>query len=46
MIAYIGPRDPTTRRLLEEVLANEEEHAEELSSMLPRVSATARAARS
>jgi bacterioferritin len=46
MIAYIGPRDPTTRRLLEEVLANEEEHAEDLSSILPRVSATARAARS
>jgi len=46
MIAYIGPRDPTTRRLLEEVLVNEEEHAEDLSSMLPRISATARAARS
>jgi bacterioferritin len=35
MIAYIGPRDPTTRRMLEEILAKEEEHAEDLSSMLP-----------
>lgn len=37
MIAYIGPRDPTTRRMLEEILAKEEEHAEDLSSMLPGV---------
>lgn len=34
MIAYIGDRDPTTRRLLESVLAKEEEHAEEFASML------------
>jgi bacterioferritin len=34
MIGYIGQRDPTTRRLLEDILANEEEHAEELSSLL------------
>ena len=34
MVNYIGPRDPTTRRLLEEILANEEEHAEDLSSLL------------
>ena len=38
MIAYVGPRDPTTRRLLEEILAKEEEHAEDLSSMLHGVS--------
>lgn len=34
MIGYIGPRDPTTKRMLEEILAKEEEHAEDLSSML------------
>lgn len=34
MIRYIGDRDPTTRRVLEEVLAVEEEHADELSNLL------------
>lgn len=34
MISYIGPRDPTTKRMLKEILAKEEEHAEDLSSML------------
>ncbi len=33
MIEYIGPQDPSTRRMLESILAVEEEHAEELSSM-------------
>lgn len=34
MIRFIGEGDPTTRRLLEGILAVEEEHAEELASML------------
>jgi len=34
LISYIGVRDSTTGRLLESILAKEEEHAEELSSML------------
>lgn len=34
MIRFIGDDDPTTRRLLEEILANEETHAEDLSSLL------------
>jgi bacterioferritin len=34
MIAYLGNRDPTTQRMLEEILASEEEHAEDLSSLL------------
>jgi bacterioferritin len=34
MIRFIGDGDPTTRRLLEGILAVEEEHAEELASML------------
>ncbi|MBV9697547.1 MAG: bacterioferritin [Gammaproteobacteria bacterium] len=35
MIRYLGSHDPTTRRMLEEILAKEEEHAEDLVSMLP-----------
>ena len=34
MIVYLGDQDPTTHRLLEEILASEEEHAEDLSSLL------------
>lgn len=39
MITYVGAKDPTSRRLLESILAVEEEHAEEISSMLSNVSA-------
>jgi bacterioferritin len=34
MIHYFGENDPTSRRMLEEILAVEEEHAEELSDLL------------
>ena len=34
MIEYIGDDDPTTRRMLEEITAKEEEHAEDLASLL------------
>jgi len=34
MIEFVAGNDPTTRRLLETILAKEEEHAEELSSLL------------
>jgi bacterioferritin len=34
MIRYIGDKDPTTRRMLEEILANEEEHADDLRTLL------------
>lgn len=34
MIRYIGDNDPTTRRLLEGILAVEEEHAEDLSGLI------------
>ncbi len=34
MIRYIGESDPTTRRLLEDILADEEEHAEDLADLL------------
>jgi bacterioferritin len=33
-IQFVGDADPTTRRILEEILAVEEEHADELSSLL------------
>jgi len=33
MIAYLLDKDPTTQRLLKEILAKEEEHADELSSL-------------
>jgi bacterioferritin len=36
MISLIGDKDPTTRRILEEILADEEEHADELKDLLAR----------
>ncbi|MFN7643507.1 MAG: bacterioferritin [Burkholderiales bacterium] len=37
MIRFVGEHDPTTRRMLEDVLADEEEHADDMSSLLKRV---------
>lgn len=34
MIRYFGDNDPTTRRLLEEILAKEEEHANDMLDLL------------
>jgi bacterioferritin len=34
MIHYIGDKDSTTRRMLEGILAMEEEHADDLSNLL------------
>jgi bacterioferritin len=45
IIAYLGARDSTTRRLIEEILANEEEHVADLASFLQGVSSAPRAAR-
>ena len=36
MIHLLSEKDPTTRRLLEEILADEEEHADELKDWLER----------
>lgn len=36
MIRYIGDKDPTTRRMLEGILATEEEHADELADWSKR----------
>jgi bacterioferritin len=37
MVAFLDGKDHTTRRMLESILAVEEEHAEELASMLKNV---------
>jgi bacterioferritin len=34
MIRYVGADDPTTRRVLEEILAKEEEHADDMADLL------------
>jgi len=36
MILLIGDKDPTTRRMLEDILADEEEHADELRDLLDK----------
>lgn len=37
MIQYLGDGDSTSRRVLEQILADEEEHAEELMSLLQQI---------
>ena len=37
MIRYVGDKDPTTRRMLESILAMEEEHADDLVNMLTKL---------
>jgi bacterioferritin len=34
MVRYFGDRDPTSRRMMEEILASEEEHADDLVNLL------------
>jgi bacterioferritin len=34
IVRYLGDNDPTSRRVMEEILAKEEEHAEELKTLL------------
>ena len=36
IIRYLGENDPTTRRMLEEILAVEEEHAEDLQALIQK----------
>jgi len=40
VIRYLGENDPTTRRLLEDILAAEEEHAEDLVALFHRIGKT------
>ena len=44
IVRYIGDKDPTTRRLFEDILEQEEEHADDLSDFLQRLSGAPRAA--
>jgi len=44
MIRFISDSDPTTRRLLEEILAKEEEHAEDLADLLATLDPTEKTA--
>jgi bacterioferritin len=37
MIRYIGENDPTTRRMLERILAQEEDHADDMATLLKRL---------
>jgi bacterioferritin len=37
IIRYLGDNDPTTRRLMEEILANEEEHADDLKTLIEQI---------
>ena len=37
IIRWLGNDDPTTRRMMEEILANEEEHADDLANLLKRM---------
>jgi bacterioferritin len=41
MVRYMGDDDPTTRRMLEEILAKEEEHADDLRTLLACLSGDA-----
>ena len=34
IVRYLGDKDPTTRRLMEEILAKEEEHADDMANLL------------
>jgi bacterioferritin len=40
MVRYVGDADPTTRRMLEEILAAEEEHADDLATLLDTLDPT------
>ena len=37
IIRYFGEKDPTSRRLMEEILAKEEEHADDMSTLIERI---------
>jgi bacterioferritin len=42
IVRWLGDADPTTRRLMEHLLADEEEHAEDLSRLIARIDADGR----
>ncbi len=42
IIRYLGDKDPTSRRVLEEILAKEEEHAEDMKTLIERLGTDSR----
>src|SRR6266404_1086377 len=38
IVRYLGDNDPTSRRVMEEILAKEEEHADDLKSLIETIS--------
>src|SRR6266536_1152738 len=38
IIRYLGDKDPTSRRMMEEILAKEEEHADDLKTLIETIS--------
>jgi len=40
IVRYLGGNDPTTRRMMEEILAKEEEHADDLRTLIETLSRT------
>ena len=40
IIRYLGDKDVTSRRVMEEILAKEEEHAEDLKTLIEQLGAT------
>lgn len=43
IVRYLGDKDPTTRRMMEEILAKEEEHADDLATLLEKLDTDKRA---
>jgi bacterioferritin len=41
IVRWLGNDDPTTRRMIEEILAKEEEHADDLAKLMVRIGAKA-----
>ena len=37
IVRFFGDKDPTSRRLMEEILAKEEEHADDMKTLSERV---------
>ena len=37
IIRYLGDKDPTSRRMMEEILAKEEEHAEDMKTLIEQL---------
>jgi bacterioferritin len=42
MVVFFGEKDPTSRRLIEEILATEEEHADEFAKLLSKIETAGR----